>query len=109
MALRTAFESRYGQLGSGASQVYIGGAALDLAGVMRRLGLDFDGNRVIDAPAVAAGRHAIRYFDGEDRRIVCLEFGPDFGFLEERRVHIAEWLGDRYFETEWEVRCPMDL
>ena len=108
--LRTAFESRYGQLGSGVSQVTVGTETLALADVMRRLGLDFDGNRVIDAPRVADGRHAIRYFDGEDRRIVCLEFGGDFAALEEHRVHIAEWLGDdEYFQTVWEVNCPMDL
>jgi hypothetical protein len=107
--LRTAFESRYGRLESGASQLTIGGETLALTKVMRRLGLDFDGNRVIDAPEVAAGRHAIRYFDGEERRIVCLEFRADFSILEEHRVHIAEWLGDAYFETVWEVNCPMDL
>jgi hypothetical protein len=107
--LRTAFESRYGRLGSGASHVLIGGETLVLAEVMRRLDVDFDGNRVIDAPEVPAGRHAIRYFDGEERRIACLEFGADFRVLEEHRVHIAEWLGDAYFQTMWDVNCPMDL
>jgi hypothetical protein len=76
---------------------------------MRRLGLDFDGNHVIDSPEASGGRHAIRYFDGEDRRIVCLEFAEDFSMLEEHRVHIAEWLGDAYFQTVWEVHCPIDL
>ena len=76
---------------------------------MRRLGLDFDGNHVIDSPEAAAGRYAIRYFDGEDRRIVCMEFAEDFSMLEEHRVHIAEWLGDAYFQTVWEVHCPIDL
>lgn len=107
--LRADFESRYGRLGSGASCVRVGEADLALAEVMHRLGLDFEGNRPIDSPAVSNGRHAIRYFDGEDRRIVCYEFATDFGFLEEHRVHIAEWLGDAYFETAWEVRCSMDL
>ncbi len=107
--LRAAFESRYGRLGSGGSQALIGGETLALADLMRRLGLDFDGNHVIDAPEAAAGRHAIRYFDGEDRRIVCLEFAEDFSMLEEHRVHIAEWLGDAYFQTVWEVHCPIDL
>ena len=107
--LRGAFESRYGRLGSGGSHVLIGGETLTLTALMRRLGLDFDGNQVIDAPEAAAGRHAIRYFDGEDRRIVCLEFGEDFSMLEEHRVHIAEWLGDAYFQTVWEVHCPIDL
>ncbi len=107
--LRAAFESRYGRLGSGGSSVPIDGIDVELAEVMHRLGLDFDGNRVIDAPRVAATRHAIRYFDGEERRIVCCEFDAGFKYLEEHRVHIAEWLGDAYFETEWDVNCPMDL
>ncbi len=107
-ALRAAFESRYGRLGSGASCVRVGEAILALNEVMHHLGLDFEGNRVIDAPAVA-GHHAIRYFDGEERRIVCMEFADDFRYVEEHRVHIAEWLGDAYFETEWEVQCPVDL
>lgn len=107
--LRADFESRYGRLGYGGSSVRVGEAVLELAEVMHRLGLDFEGNRPIDAPAVSNGRHAIRYFDGEDRRIVCYEFAADFSYLEEHRVHVAEWLGDAYFETEWEVNCPMDL
>ena len=106
--LRTAFESRYGRLGSGGTCVRVGGAVLGLDEVMHCLGLDFEGNRVIDAPPLA-GRHAVRYFDGEDRRIVCMEFADDFRYVEEHRVHVAEWLGDAYFETEWDVRCPADL
>lgn len=107
--LRAALESRYGRLGSGGSHVLIAGETLALPDLMRRLGLDFDGNHVIDSPEAAAGRYAIRYFDGEDRRIVCLEFAEDFSMLEEHRVHIAEWLGDAYFQTVWEVHCPIDL
>jgi hypothetical protein len=106
---RSAFEASYGRLGTGAAQVQVEGTTLGLNEVMHRLGLDFDGNRVIDAPDVGPGRHAVRYFDGEDRRIVCYEFGPDLGFIEEHRVHIAEWLGDAYWQTSWEVNCPIDL
>jgi hypothetical protein len=107
--LRAAFESRYGRLGSGESCVRVDGIALELPEVMHRLGLDFDGNRAIDAPAVAAGRRAIRYFDGEERRIVCYEFAADFTYLEEHRVHIAEWLGEDYARTDWDVDRPVDL
>jgi hypothetical protein len=107
--LRSAFETRYGRLGTGASQVRVGGATLELTEVMHRLGLDFDGNRVIDAPDVGPGRHAVRYFDGEERRIVCCEFAADLSFIEEHRVHVAEWLGDAYWQTTWEVNCPTDL
>lgn len=107
--LRAEFERRYGPLGSGASSLVIEGITHDFAEVMRRLGFDFDGIRLIDAPPVEAGRYAIRFFDGEDRRIVCIEFAANFNYIEEHRVHIAEWLGDAYFETEWEVHCPMEF
>ncbi len=106
---RAAFEVRYGGLGTGSSQVRIGGESLELERVLHRLGLAFQGNRVIDAPELGDGRYAIRYFDGEDRRIVCYEFAADFSYLAEHRVHIAEWLGDEYFNTEWNVNCAMDL
>ncbi len=107
--LRSVFETRYGPLGTGASQVRVGEATLELTEVMHRLGLDFDGNRVIDAPDVGPGRYAVRYFDGEERRIVCYEFAADLSFIEEHRVHIAEWLGDAYWQTTWEVNCPIEL
>lgn len=107
--LREEFERRYGPIWSGASSLSIGGVTWEIADVMHRLGFGFEGLKVIDAPRVEAGRFAIRFFDGEERSIVCLEFDVDFNLLEEHRVHIAEWLGDAYFETEWQVNCPMDF
>ena len=106
---REEFERRYGPLWSGQSSLQIGGATHEIADVMHRAGFGFEGLRVIDAPRVEAGRFAVRFFDGEERRIVCLEFDVDFNLIEEHRVHIAEWLGDAYFETEWQVNCPMDF
>jgi hypothetical protein len=106
---REEFEQRYGQLWSGASSLVIGGVTYELEEVMHRIGFGFEGLRLIDAPRVEAGRYAIRFFDGEERRVVCLEFGADLNLMEEHRVHIAEWLGEAYFETEWQVNCPMDF
>jgi hypothetical protein len=106
---REEFERRYGQLWSGASSLTIGGVTYELAEVMHRIGFGFDGLKIIDAPPVEAGRYAIRFFDGEARQIVSLEVDANLALLEEHRVHIAEWLGDAYFETEWQVNCPMDF
>jgi hypothetical protein len=106
---REEFEQRYGQLWSGASSLVIEGVTYELEDVMHKMGFGFEGLRLIDAPRVEAGRYAVRFFDGEERRVVCLEFGADLDLLEEHRVHIAEWLGDAYFETEWQVNCPMDF
>ncbi len=106
---REEFERRYGPLWSGASSLLIGGVRHELEEIMERIGFGFEGLRLIDAPEIGAGRYAIRFFDGEERRIVCLEFDADLTILEEHRVHIAEWLGEAYFETEWQVHCPMDF
>lgn len=106
---REEFERRYGPLWSGALSLSIGGATYELADVMHRMGFGFDGLKIIDAPPVEAGRYAIRFFDGEARQIVTLEIDANLALLEEHRVHIAEWLGEAYFETEWQVNCPMDF
>ena len=108
-SLREDFELRYGPLWSGASSLSIGGVTHDLEDVMQRLGFGFEGLKIVDAPRVEAGRYAIRYFDGEARQIVCLEFDENLTLLAERRVHIAEGMGDDYFKTEWQVNCPMDF
>jgi hypothetical protein len=107
--LREEFERRYGVLWSGAESLEIQGVPYELGDAMRRLGFDYEGIKLIDAPPVEAGRYAVRFYDGEERRIVCLEFNERFDYLEEHRVHIAEWLGDAYFETAFEVNCPMDF
>ncbi len=107
--LREEFERRYGPLWSGASSLSIEGVTHQLHDVMHRLGFGFEGLKIIDAPRVEVGRYAIRFYDGEERRIVCLEFGPDLVLLGEQRVHVAEWLGASYFETEFQVNCPMDF
>jgi hypothetical protein len=108
-SLREEFDGRYGPLWSGASSLQIGGVDCDLEEILRRLGFGYEGLKIIDAPRVEAGRFAIRFLDGETRQIVCLEFDADLRLLDERRVHIAEWLGDEYFRTEFQVHCPMDF
>jgi hypothetical protein len=107
--LREEFERRYGPLWTGALSLSIGGVTYELVDVMQRIGFGFEGLKIIDAPPVEAGRYAIRFFDSEARSIVCLELGTDLMILEEHRVHIHEWLGEAYFETEWQVNCPMDV
>ena len=107
--LREEFERRYGPLWTGALSLSIAGVTYELGDVMQRIGFGFGGLKIIDAPRVEAGRYAIRFFDSEARSIVCLELGADLSILDEHRVHIHEWLGEAYFETEWQVNCPMDV
>ena len=106
---REEFERRYGTLWSGARSLVIEGVPYQLDDVMRKIGYGFDGVKIIDAPPADDGRYAIRFYDGEERRIVCIELDANFNYIEEHRVHVAEWLGDAYFETEFEVNCPMNF
>jgi hypothetical protein len=100
---REEFERRYGTLFSGARSLVIEGVPWKLDDVMQRAGFGFDGVKVIDAPRTDEGRYAIRFYDGEERRIVCLELDASFNYVEEHRVHIAEWLGEDYFTNEQEM------
>ncbi len=109
---RALIESRFGPLFSGRQALTIHGADYDLAALLFRMGLNFEDSRVIDAVEVACGQYVVRYYDGEDQRIVAHEFDADFRFLGETRAHIAEWIGeDGYFEWFRHIRiqCPADL
>ncbi len=91
-------ESRHGPLGSGARILTIEGVDYTLAELLFQLGLNFDDSRGIDAAVVSAGHYAIRYYDGQDQRVVAHEFDANFHFLGETRAHIAEWIGeDAYY------------
>jgi hypothetical protein len=42
------------------------------------LGLNFDDSRAIDALTLPDGRYVFRYYDGQDQRVVAVEFDADF-------------------------------
>src|SRR5262249_61065715 len=94
---RALIESRYGPLGSGGRSLSIGGVDYVLAELMSQMGLNFDDSRAIDALVLSKGRYAVRYYDGQDQRVVAQEFDADFHLLDETRAHIAEWLGEETY------------
>ncbi|MGB0034130.1 MAG: hypothetical protein WBP79_01490 [Candidatus Acidiferrales bacterium] len=109
---RALIESRYGPLWGGRQVVNVDGTDYDIAALMFHMGLNFEDARVIDVLEVSIERFVVRYYDGEDQRIVAHEFDAKFQFVGEIRAHIAEWIGeDGYYE--WtrllNVRCPADL
>ncbi len=109
---RALIESRYGPLWSGRRTVTVDGTEYDIAALTFHLGLNFEDARTIDVLEVSVGRFVVRYYDGEDQRIVAHEFDASFRFLGEIRAHVAEWIGeDGYFEwsRHLRVRCPADL
>ncbi len=91
-------ESRYGPLGSGVQILAIGDADYTLDDLLFHMGLNFEDSRGIDVIVVSAGDFVVRYYDGQDQRVVAHEFDAEFHFLGEIRAHVAEWIGeDAYY------------
>jgi hypothetical protein len=107
---RALMESRFGKLGSGQKEVVIGGAEYDLSTVLTRLDLALEDSWPIDVQAVSENHFCVRYYDGQDQRIVAHEFDANFAFLGETRAHVAEWVGDAAY-YQWlrsmPFRCPL--
>ena len=106
---RRALEARYGALGSGQQILLIAGRPYALPEVMLALGLAFEDTRVIDGGELGEGLFVIRFFDWETRQVVALEFDPEFRPHSETRVHIAEWMGDDYYDFPWGAWCAWSL
>ena len=108
---RETMEARYGPLGSGERNlVMINDAEYDFSAILTRLDLMVDDLRPIDVVTVAAGHYVLRYYDGQDQRVVALEFNSEFAVLGEIRAHVAEWIGeDGYFDSisTAPFRCPI--
>ncbi len=94
---RALMESRYGPLGCGAQVLAIGSVDYTLAELLFHMGLDFEDSRGIDLIAVSVNHYVVRYYDGQDQRIVAHEFDGEFRFLGEIRAHIAEWIGEEAY------------
>jgi hypothetical protein len=79
---------------------------------MFRMGLNFDDARPIDVVEVPVRNFVLRYYDGEDQRVVAHQFDSSFRFVSEMRAHIAEWIGeDGYYEftSMFRFGCPARL
>ena len=97
---RPLIENRFGKLGSGHDSVVIGDEEYDLQTLLARMDLAFEDSWPIDVQVVSEGHFCVRYYDGQDQRIVAHEFDASFVFVAETRGHIAEWIGDEAY-YEW--------
>jgi len=97
---RPLIENRFGKLGSGQDFVVIGDEEYDLPTLLARMDLAFEDSWPIDVQVVSEGHFCVRYYDGQDQRIVAHEFDASFVFVAETRGHIAEWIGDEAY-YEW--------
>ncbi len=103
-------EMTFGPLASGRQEVTIGGETFPGRAVLDMLGIWGEDIDPIDIVTVEEGkRWAIRYFDGEDRRFVVMEFSPELAILSETRVHASQWMGDDYYGFDWPAGCPWPL
>jgi hypothetical protein len=87
-------ESRYGPLGCGGQSVTVKEIVYSISDLLVRMGLNFDDSRPIDAMTLSEDRYVFRYYDGQDQRVVALEFDSDFRNLGEIRAQFPEWVGD---------------
>lgn len=91
---RELIERRYGALGCGAERIIILDAAYSTFDLLVCMGLNFDDSRPIDVLMLSEDRYVFRYYDGQDQRVVAIEFDARFRRLTEIRARFPEWLGD---------------
>jgi hypothetical protein len=91
---RDVIERRFGPLGSGAQSLAIRGVNYSLAQLLSQIGAEFDDSKPIDALALPEEHYVLRYVDGQDQRVVAVEFDDDFRLLGELRASLSEWEGD---------------
>ena len=92
-------EQRFGSLWSGKTEISFQGGVRTFRDVKRALDLAGEDLMSIDLHELSDVTFAYRYYDGDDRRIVVLVIDAEGEILEEFRAHIAEWLGELYYET----------
>jgi hypothetical protein len=97
---RALIERRFGKLGSGQKSIVIGEQEYDIPALLARMDLQFEDSWPIDVQALSESRFCLRYYDGQDQRIVAHEFDAEFAFINETRGHIAEWIGEEAY-YEW--------
>ncbi len=95
---RALIEQRFGPLTRTEHQaIVIAGHHWELFDLLVHMGLNFDDAKPIDVQT-SGDHYVVRYYDGQDQRVVAHEFDADFNFIAETRAHIAEWIGeDAYF------------
>jgi hypothetical protein len=103
---RRKIEERYGTIGTGGRLLFVGGIPMGLAALSRKLMMHYEDLVPIDAGTLEPDRHWIRYYEGEQRKVIVLEFDREFGIVGETGADIMDWIGDDYFRIHWRVFCP---
>jgi len=94
---RALIEARFGLLGAGAQRLSINGEECEIEDLLFRMGLLFEDAKPIDLQEIGENRYVVRYYDGQDQRVVAHEFDRDLRFIGETRAHVAEWIGEEAY------------
>lgn len=103
---RRTIEERYGKIGTGGKILFVRGVPMGLNTVSRRLALTYADLIPIDGGTLPGGTHWIRFYDGDQRKVLVIEFNERFEFTGENGADIMDWIGDDYFRIHWRVFCP---
>ncbi len=102
-------ESKYGQLWSQETSLVIGEKPFTLKDLKIAFGFVAADIVAIDALVMGEKLFAFRYYDGDDRCVTVLEFDETFHVVEEHRAHIADWLGDTYYDSGIKAFIPEEM
>jgi len=103
---RRAIEERYGSIGTGKKVLFLQGVPMSLKKVSRKLMMQYEDLIPIDGGTLSDGRFWIRFYEGEQRKVLVIEFTREFDIVGENGADIMDWLGDDYFRIHWRVFCP---
>ena len=103
---RRTIEERYGPIGTGNKVLFLKGVPMSLRKVSRKLMLEYEDLIPIDGGALPDNRYWIRFYEGEQRKVLVIEFNGEFDIVGENGADIMDWLGDDYFRIHWRVFCP---
>ncbi len=103
---RRTIEERYGPIGTGNKVLFLQGVPMSLKKVSRKLMMQYEDLIPIDAGTIHGERYWIRFYEGEQRKVLVIEFTREFDIVGENGADIMDWLGDDYFRIHWRVFCP---
>ena len=103
---RKTIEERYGRIGTGRKVLFLDGVPMSLTKMSRKLMLSYEDLIPIDGGNLPDGRYWLRFYDGDQRKVVVIEFDREMEIVGETGADIMDWLGEDYFRIHWRVFCP---
>lgn len=102
-------DREFGPLWSGVDAITIGDKIFTLPVLQRAFDLEANDIVAIDLKVLPDEKFAFRFYDGDDRRIVVFVFDARLNVTAEHRAHIAEWIGDDYYQSGMKAYQPEEM